>query len=162
MQVDQRGAKEGCSGTIETRSHALSGQPKRRMGCIDVRKANDSVDHQWLRKILTLHRFPEWIGKVVCRLSSRWNTRIVARTKQGVETYDHIRFKRGLPQGDALYPRLFMLSINPVSWKLKAREGFKLSKPINMQATHRLFVDDLKIYVASKGKLQRVMRSMRD
>ena len=115
IQEDQRGAKEGCSGTIETRFHGLSGQPKRRMDCIYVRKANDSVDHQWLRKILTLHRFPECIGKMVYRLSLRWNTRIVARTKQGVETYDQIRFKRGLPQGDALCPRLFILSINPVS-----------------------------------------------
>lgn len=42
-------AKERCSGTIETRSHSLSGQPKRRMGRIDVSKANDSVDHQWLK-----------------------------------------------------------------------------------------------------------------
>ena len=82
MQEDQRGAKERCSGTIETRSHDLSGQPKRRMGLIDVSKANDSVDHQWLRKMLTLHWFPEWIGKVVYRLNSRWNitTRIVTRT----------------------------------------------------------------------------------
>ena len=132
------------------------------MGCTYVRTENDSVDHQWLRKILTLDRFPEWIGKVVYRLSSRWNTRIVARTKEGVETYDQIRFKRGLAQGDALWPSLLMLSINPVSWKLKATEGYKLSEPINMQATHRLFIDDLKIYVASEGKLQRVMRSMRD
>ena len=58
-------AKERCSGTIETRSHSLSGQPKRRMGRIDVSKANDSVDHQWLRKMLTLHGLPERIGKEV-------------------------------------------------------------------------------------------------
>ena len=43
--------------------------------------ANDSVDHQWLRKMLTLHRLPEWIGKVVYLLNSQWNTQIVARTK---------------------------------------------------------------------------------
>ena len=92
IQEDQRGANEGCSGTMGARSHGLSGgQPKRRMSCIDVRKAYDSVDHQWLRKMLTLHRFPKWIGKVVYRLSSRWNTQIVERTKQGVETYDRIR-----------------------------------------------------------------------
>ena len=146
MEEDQRGAKEGCRGTIETRSHGLSGQPKRRMGCISVSKTNDSVNHQWLRKMLTPHRFPEWIGKVLYRLSSRWNTQIVERKKQGVETYDQIRFKRGLPQGVALCPRsVFTLSINPVSWKLKATEGYKLSNPVNMQVTHLLFIEDLKI-----------------
>ena len=91
IQEDQRGANEGCSGTMGTRSHGLSGQPKRRMSCIGVRKAYDSVDHQWLTKMLTLHWFPERIGKVVYRLSSRWNTQILERTKQGVETYDQIR-----------------------------------------------------------------------
>ena len=80
-------AKEGCSGTMGTRSHGLSGQPKRRMSCIDVRKAYDSVDHQWLRKMLTLHRFPELIGKVVYRLSSLWNTLIVERT---IKEWRHI------------------------------------------------------------------------
>ena len=33
MQEDQRGAKEGCSGTVDTRLQGLSWQPKRRMGC---------------------------------------------------------------------------------------------------------------------------------
>ena len=67
----------------------------------------------------------------------------VERTKQGVETYDQIRFKRGLPQGDALCPRLFTLSINPVAWKLKATKAYKLAKPIKMQVTHPLFIEDL-------------------
>ena len=53
MQGDQKGDKEGCSGT-DTRTHGLSSQQKRRMGCIDVGKAYDSVNHQWLRKMLTL------------------------------------------------------------------------------------------------------------
>ena len=81
MQEDQRGAEEGCSGTIDTRLHGLSGQPKRRIGSIYVTKANDSIDLQWLRKMLTLHRLPEWIGKVVYLLNSQWNTQIVAITK---------------------------------------------------------------------------------
>ena len=67
------------------------------------------------------------------------------KKKQGVVTYDQIGFKRGLPQGVALSPRLFTLTINPVSWKLKATEGYKLSNPINMQVTHLLFIEDLKI-----------------
>ena len=93
--------------------------------------------------MLTLHWLPEWIEKALYRPSSRWNTQIVERTKQGVETYDEIRFKSCLPQGDALCPRLFMLSTNPVLWKSKATKAYKLSNSIDMQVTHPLFKEDL-------------------
>ena len=53
------------------------------------------------------------------------------------------KIQEGSPQGDALCPRLFTLSINPVAWKLKATKAYKLSKPINMQVTHPLFMEDL-------------------
>ena len=42
-----------------------------------------------------------------------------------------------------------------------AYSRYKLSKPINIQVTHLLFIDDLRIYVASEGKLQRVIKSTR-
>ena len=79
------------------------------MTWIDVRKAYDSVDHQWLKDMLSLHRFPRWIGNEIARLSAKWNTRITVRTKKGVETSEIIYFNKGLPQGDALCPRLFTL-----------------------------------------------------
>ena len=39
---------------------------------------------------------------MVEKLSKSWNTREVATTKQGCETFEPIRFVKGLPQGDAL------------------------------------------------------------
>ena len=48
------------------------------MAWIDVKKAYYSVDHKWLEKLMSVHRFPKWVGKVVRGLSSSWNTRIVA------------------------------------------------------------------------------------
>ena len=83
------------------------------------------------------------------------------RTAQGVETSEVITFRRGLPQGDALCPRLFTLCINPVSWMLKATEGYRLSKPIGKAVTHLLYIDDLKIFAASREKLRRAMAAVR-
>ena len=76
-----------------------------------------------------------------------------------METSDVIHFNRGLPQGGALCPRLFTLCLNPVSRKLKASEGYKLSKPINWKITHLLYIDDMKIYAASESKLDRVLKT---
>ena len=39
-----------------------------------------------------------------------------------------IRFLKGLPQGDALCPRLFTVCLNPIASKISASKGYKLSK----------------------------------
>ena len=100
------------------------------MAWIDVRKAYDSVDHDWLCAMTDVHSLPIWPGEAIRKLCASWNTRVVATTRQGRETSRKIRFMKGLPQGDALCPRLFTLCLNPVAWRLRATEGYRLSKPI--------------------------------
>ena len=130
------------------------------MAWIDVRKAYDSVSHNWLREMFSVRRFPQWIGNLIERLSAKWNTRISVRTRQGTELSECILFARGLLQGDALCPKLFTLCMNPIAWKLQASEGYRLSKPINTKITDLLYVDDLKVYAASEAKLKVVLREV--
>ena len=98
------------------------------MAWIDVKKPHDSVDHGWLEEMMILPRFPVWLSRTVEKLSKSWNTRVVATTKQGRETSESIRFLKGLPQGDALCPRLFTVCLNPIASKISASKGYKLSK----------------------------------
>ena len=70
---------------------------------------------------------------------------------------NNIRFKKGLPQGDALCPMLFILCFNPIAWKVRATEGYSLSKPISTKITHLLYIDDMKLFAASENQLKRVM-----
>ena len=97
---------------------------------VDVAKAYDSGDHHWLIDMFNLHRFPSWYSEVMQKLSTSWSTRIMAKTENGLETSDTIQLKNGLQQGDALYPILFTLCLNPIAWKLRAAVGYKLTKPI--------------------------------
>ena len=83
-------------------------------------------------------------------------------TKQGRETSRSIRFVKGLPQGDALCPRLFTLCLNPVAWFLAATQGYRLFKPLESKVTHLLYVDDLKVFAASESKLNTVLRATSD
>ena len=156
IEGEQRGAKVGCSGTIDNllidRMVCEDSKRNKRnlsMAWIDVKKAYDLIDHKWLVEMMVVHRFPDWVGKMVSRLCATWNTRIVVTTKQGRETSDLIKFNKGLPQGDALCPRLFTICLNPVAWQLKASEGYKLSKPISAKITDLLYIDDLKVFAAS-------------
>ena len=132
------------------------------MAWVDVRKAYDSVDHKWLKEMFALHCFPTWIGNLIARLCGRWNTKITSVTKEGVEISERIAFRKGLPQGDALCPRRFTLCLNPIAWKLKASEGYRLSKPISAKITDLLYIDDLKIYAASEAKLEWIMKGVRN
>jgi len=103
MDGAQRGARAGCSGTIDNLlfdgTVTLDYHRRKRnlsMAWIDVKKAYDSVDHGGLEEMVILHRFPVWLSRTVEKLSKSWNTRVVANTKQGCETYEPIRFLKGL------------------------------------------------------------------
>ncbi|XP_073250335.1 uncharacterized protein [Porites lutea] len=85
------------------------------------------------------------------KLANCLNTTIVAQTTQGKEISPTIRFKKGLPQGDALCPMVFILCLNPIAWKVRATEGYRLSKPKSTTA----YIDDMKLFAASENKLKR-------
>ena len=74
---------------------------------------------------------------------------------------ERIMFCKGLPQADALCSKLVTLCLNLIAWKLRATEGYRLSKPIGAKITDLLYVDDLKVYAASEGKLKRVLTGTR-
>ena len=117
---------------------------------IDVRKAYDSVDHDWLCAMTNVHRLPVWLSEVIRKLCASWNTKVVATTRKERETSRKVGFIKGLPQGDALCPRLFTLCLNPVAWRLGETEGYRLSKPIGVKVTDLLYIDDLKVFAASE------------
>ena len=55
---------------------------------------------------------------------------------------------KGLLQGDVLCARLFTLCLNSVAWRLRATEGYQLSKSIDVKVTDLLYIDDLKVFAA--------------
>ena len=84
------------------------------------------------------------------KLANSWNTRIFAQT-QGKEMPPSIRFKKGLPEGGTLCPMLFILCWNPIARKVRATEGYRLSKPISTKIIHLLYIEDMKLFAASEN-----------
>ena len=88
MEFQQRGAKSGCFRTMDNSlidtAVTLDCQRGKRdlsMTWIDVRKAYDSVDHDWLCAMTDVHRLPIWLSEVIRKLCASWNTRVVATTR---------------------------------------------------------------------------------
>ena len=107
------------------------------MAWIDVKKAYDSGDHKWLVEMMAVHRFSDWVGKMVSSLCATWNTTIGVTTKQPKETSEPIKFNKDLPQGDALCPKLFTICLIPVAWQLKvfAASVEKMKKAVKESMT---------------------------
>ena len=100
----QRGARVGCSGTMDKllvdRMVTQDCHRKKRnlgMGWEDVEKAYDSIDHGWLEDMVIIHRSPTWLCRTTKSLSRSWSTRIVITTRNGRETSEIIKFRKGLP-----------------------------------------------------------------
>ena len=88
---------------------------------------------------------------------------MVAITKEGRQTSERIKFNKGLQRGmHCARGCSVTVCLNPVAWKIRAAEGYRMSKPINNKVTGLLYIDDVKIFAASESKLERVKSSMED
>ena len=164
MQMDQRGAKSECSGTlqnllIDNMVFNDAHDHKRNLSCgwVDVSKAYDSISHKWMEKMLEIHRFPNKLTKVISKIINTWNTKLVIPLEAGDVYSDPIKIKTGVFQGDVISGNIYTLSKNPVSWELRRFDGYTLSKPIKEKITHSLFIDDLKCYNKSVGEQRKMM-----
>ena len=157
LQCDQRGGRKGTWGVMD--NLLIDGMileeylmRSKNLNCtwVDVAKAHDSVSHKWLFKTLELHKIPTAITNTIIKLSKQWKTRLRVKTQAGIVLTEPIQFKRGIYQGDTLCPLLFIMSVNPMSWKLRTSPGYRLTKPLNINISHGLFIDDLKLYSSSE------------
>ena len=142
MQVDQRGACEGVSGTSDSlmiddmvQRDAILHKRNLITTWIDVRKAFDSVSHSFLIEMLRIHRFPEKIVLAVKSIIETWNIVLVIQLKDGPVETTPIELSNGELQGDTFCPNLYTLCMNLVSWLARTCDGYVLSKPINILET---------------------------
>ena len=169
LQIDQRGSKQGCAGTVNNlliddsvmRDAVLH---HRNLFCfwIDVRKAFDSVSHSWLIKMLEIHRFPRKLVTIFISIMKSWSVYIQIPVKDGYKQSRVIQLINGILQGDTYCPQLYGLSVNVIAWVIRSTEGYTLSKPISLKVTHTLFVDDLKGYAKSFDRLKFILNLIRN
>ena len=86
-----------------------------------------------------------------------WKTVLTSRGNDLGE----VNIKRGIFQGDSLSPLLFVIIMLPRTLILcKMSAGYKMCKEMKV-INHLLFMDDLKLYAASKDQLDFVIQSVR-
>ncbi|XP_074290952.1 uncharacterized protein LOC141617685 [Silene latifolia] len=122
---------------------------------IDLRKAYDSIEWEFVRQMLSsLHFPPKFIAWVITCITS--TSYFIALNGQ---THGFFKGKRGLMQGDPLSPLLFTLCMEYLSrliHMLGSLDGFKFH-PLckGLKLTHLMFVDDLLLFC--KGDIPSVV-----
>ena len=161
---EQKGCRKGSRGTKDQLlvDKAILKNCRRRltnlsMAWIDYKKAYDMVPHSWILKCLEMVGAAKNMISVISNSMVHWKTVLTCRgTNLG-----QVDIRRGIFQGDSLSPLLFVLVMLPLTLVLrKVSAGYRFAKnmrPVN----HLLFMDDMKLYGASKNQLDSLVQVVR-
>ena len=130
------------------------------MGYVDYQKAFDSIPHSWLLKVLQIYGIDPKVVHFFKETMKRWTTRLQLKTEGGIMKIEEIQLKRGIFQGDSFSALWFCLALNPLSRAIQdSQYGFNLKTARGTQLMNHLFyMDDLKLYAATRNQLELLMK----
>ena len=126
LEYEQRGVRtsQGCKeAVIENLAFNLS-RKKEKKDVVelyyDFQKAFDNVNHYFLDEMMEVYGFPLGIQGLNVEMMLRWKISLSYGAKKEV---GEVRLSNGIIQGDAFYPLLFVLTIDPLIKTIKKRLG---------------------------------------
>ena len=86
-----------------------------------------------------------------------WRVELTARGRSFAET----KIQRGIFQGDALSPLLFIIAMMPINHILrKCVAGYKLSRS-QEKINHLMYIDDIKLFAKNEKELETLIHAVR-
>ena len=145
LRKEQKGCRKGSRGTNDLLyiDRAVIKEVKSRnknlaMAWIDYKKAYYMVPHSWIIECLDLFGVAENIKSLLVNSMEKW--KVILCSELG-----EVKLKRGIFQGDSLYPLVFVLALIPLSLILrKAKAAYEFSESKD-KINHLLIMDDLKL-----------------
>ena len=160
---EQKGCCKGSRGTAELfyiDQHILNESKTRRknlaMAWIDY-KVYDMVPHSWIINSLKMYKISHEVINFIDKTMKTWRVELTA----GGRSLAEAKIQRGIFQGDALSPLLFiiaMMSLNHILRKCTA--GYKLSIS-QEKVNHLMYMDDIKLFAKNEKELETVIHTVR-
>lgn len=128
---------------------------------VDIQKAYDSVEREFIQQMLTEFEFPyryiRWI--MVCLTSVVYTINVNGESTQPFQA------RKGIRQGDPISPYFFVICMEYLSRCLKGLQKEKLfhyhPRCKRMSITHVCFADDLLLFAkGDKNSMQQLMRML--
>lgn len=166
ISEEQKGCYKGGRGCkeqliIDSEIHAQARLKHRNLhyAYIDYQKAFDSVPHAWLLHVLKIYKIDINVVHFLQKAMANWTTTLNIKTDAISLKTRNIQIKRGIFQGDSLSPLWFCLALNPLSFMLNSSKyGYVIQKDGKAKITHLLYMDDIKLYGASRHQLNYLLK----
>ena len=127
------------------------------MAWVDYRKAYDMIPHSWLMECLTALKVNQNVRNLLSETMKSWRVEMMCRD----EILGEVRIKRGIFQGDALSPLLFVISMIPLTSILRmAAPEYEFSSS-KVKINHLLYMDHLKLYGKTQKDLESLIQTVR-
>ena len=127
----QKGCRKGSRGTAELLyidQHILNESKTRKnlaMAWIDYKKAYDMVPQSWIINCQKMYKISDEVINFIEKTMQTWRVELTAGGRSLAET----KIQRGIFQGDALLPLLFIITMMALNHILrKCTDGYKVSR----------------------------------
>ncbi len=121
------------------------------MTFIDYKKAYDRVPHSWIFSCMTMCGISPTIVDLFDTSFKQSSVDLMV----GNDRLGRIKIRRGIFQGDSVSPLHFIISLIPLSFLLnKHNIGYSLDSKNGPTVSHRLYMDDLKLYAPTEQDME--------
>ena len=127
------------------------------MAWIDYKKAYDTVLQNWIIKSQNDKISHETINFIEKKNIKNWRVELTSGGKSLAET----KIQRGIFQGDALSPLLFIIAMMPLNHILrKCTAGYKIRRS-QEKVNHLMYMDDIELFPNNKKELETLIHTIR-
>eukprot|EP00477_Mikrocytos_mackini_P001394 GAHX01001497.1.p1 GENE.GAHX01001497.1~~GAHX01001497.1.p1 ORF type:complete len:1331 (-),score=326.64 GAHX01001497.1:122-4114(-) len=123
---------------------------------IDVSKAFDSVDHEFVLRLIWKLPIPDFLKKALTSIIHRTETTLTL----GGKKIGKIQLERGIRQGDSLSPLLFVTVMQAITNLVnsKTKKDKYIVRPGEViEINHLLYIDDIKIITKKEDELAKIV-----
>ena len=154
---EKKGCRKGSIGTAELLyidQHILIESKTRRinlaMAWINYKKAYDMIPQSWIINYHKMYKISHEVIIFIEKTMKTWRVELTA----GGRSLAEIKIQRGIFQGDALSPLLFIIAMMPLNHLFKkCTAGYKLSKS-QENINHLMYMDDIKLFTKNEKELE--------
>ena len=149
LSEEQKGSCKGSWSTAESLyidQHILNESKTRwknlAMAWIDYKKAYDMVPQSWIINYRKMYKISDEVINVIEKTMKTWRVELTA----GGRSLAKVKIQRGIFQGDALSPLLFIIAMMPVNQILrKCTARYKLKRS-HEKINHLMYIDNIKLF----------------
>ena len=140
------------------REHVHRTKSKALMVSVDIRKAFDSVSHEYMQKVFEKHNYGP---KFRAQIRTLYKGAKTCATNQGYTT-NYWPLRRSVKQGCPFSAVCFLNMINPLIRKLKKDPQVKGVTIRNIEYKINAFADDITLILKDEASLQKAMKIIKD